>query len=443
MQAYLGRFEPPIFPAGLNALGRHFALRTEHDVSVLDMNIHKQPYDALNESLRNQRPDIVGISLRNVDTTQYRDRFYYFREIPRIAEAIKSASPSSCLVIGGAGFSVYSREIMQAVPELDFGIVSEGEHAFTALLENLSNPASVRGALFRKNGAVEGTGPGELFDMADYADDAPYVVPLEPYRDVPFGVGVESSRGCAQKCIYCVYPFLNCPNVRFRAPNKIVDEVEMLVQRHGVKTFQFIAPVFNIPPAHCEAVCREMVSRNLGGKVAWIGWFAERFLTEEQWDLALEAGCVEFAFSPDAFTDSVLKRMGKVSSRADIERTLQMARNDTRATVSYNFFISPPGETPSDLLKLLRFFVGAKLKLRSRCRVFASYIRVEPHTSLHEIAVQEGMLSANETTLPATQAGLKRLFYMNRRTRLLGRIFGMIYGAKKLIRRLLGRETGV
>ena len=53
------------------------------------------------------------------------------------------------------------------------------------------------------------------------------------------------------------------------------------------------------------------------------------------------------------------------------------------------------------------------------------------------------MLSAGETTLPETQSGLKRLFYMNRRTRLLGRIFDMIYGAKKLVRRLLGRETGV
>jgi len=443
VQAYLGRFEPPIFPAGLNALGRHFALRTEHDVSVLDMNIHKQPYDALDEALRKMKPDIVGISLRNVDTTQYRDRFYYFQEIPRIAAAITRVCPSSRIVIGGPGFSIYSSEIMQAVLELDYGIVSEGEHTFTALLDALDNPASVGGILFRRDGKVESSGPGTLFDMADYADEAAFVVPLEPYKDVPFGIGVESSRGCAQQCIYCVYPFLNGPCVRLRAPIKIIDEVEMLVEKHGVKTFQFIAPVFNIPPAHCEAVCSEMIARNLGQKVAWIGWFAERFLSREQWDLALEAGCVEFAFSPDAITDSVLARMGKVSRCADIERTLQMAKRDARASVSYNFFINPPGETPGDFLRLLRFFIGAKLKLRSRCRVFASYIRIEPHTAIHEIAVQEGTISANETTLPATQLGLKRLFYMSKRTRRLGQIFGIIYGAKKLIRRLLRKETGV
>jgi len=443
VQAYLGRFEPPIFPAGLNALGRYLALRTEHDISVLDMNVHKQPYRALDEALQDQKPDIVGISLRNVDTTQYRDRFYYFEEVPRIAHTIKQTDPSCRLVIGGPGFSIYSHEVMLAAPKIDFGIVSEGERTFTALLDKLDSPASVGGVLFRSNGKVKCAGPGELFDLSGYPDDAPYVVPVEPYRDVPFGIGVESSRGCAQKCIYCVYPFLNGPEVRLRPPEKIVDEVEMLIEQHGIKTFQFIAPVFNIPPAHCEAVCAEMIERNLGQKVDWIGWFAERFLSEEQWDLALEAGCVEFAFSPDAFTDSVLKRMGKSSRRADIERTLQMARNDTRASVSYNFFISPPGETPSDFLKLLRFFIGAKLKLRSRCRAFASYIRVEPHTELHEIAIEEGMLSAHETTLPATQDGLKRLFYVNRRTRLFGRIFGITYGAKNLLRRLFGRETGV
>ncbi|MBN2208323.1 MAG: cobalamin-dependent protein [Candidatus Coatesbacteria bacterium] len=443
VQAYLGRFEPPIFPAGLNALGRYIALRTEHDVSVLDMNVHDQPYRALADSLQQKKPDLVGISLRNVDTTQYRDRFYYFEQIPQIADTIKQQRPGCCLVIGGPGFSIYSHEIMQAVPRIDFGIVSEGELAFPALLDNLDSPASVAGVLFRRDGQVQSAGPGELFDLSDYPDEAPYVIPVEPYRDVPFGVGVESSRGCAQKCIYCVYPFLNGPEVRLRPPEKIVDEVQMLVEQHGLKTFQFIAPVFNIPPAHCEAVCKEMIKRGLGQKIDWIGWFAERFLSKDLWYLALDAGCVEFAFSPDALTDSVLELLGKASRQKDIERTLAMARRDPRASVSYNFFISPPGERTSDFLKLLRFFLGAKLRLRSRCRVFASYIRIEPHTAIHKIAIEEGLLSTDETMLPVTQKGLKRLFYMNRRTSLLGRIFGAIYFVKKLIRRLLGRETGV
>ena len=443
VQAGLGRFEPPIFPAGLNALARYMTVRTEHAISVLDMNLHREPYRALANLLQQKKPDVVGISLRNVDTTQYRDRFYYFEQIPQIADTIKQSRPGCRLVIGGPGFSIYSHEIMQAVPAIDFGVMSEGEQAFPALVDNLDNPASVRGVLFRRDGKVESTGPGELFDLSDYPDQAPYVIPLEPYRDVPFGVGVESSRGCAQKCIYCVYPFLNGPEVRLRPPEKIADEVQMLVERHGVKTFQFIAPVFNIPPAHCEAVCKEMIGRGLGQKVDWIGWFAERFLSKDLWDLALDAGCVEFAFSPDAFTDSVLALLGKASRQKDIERTLVMARRDPRASVSYNFFISPPGETTSDFLKLLRFFLSAKLRLRSRCRVFASYIRIEPHTAIHKIAIEEGILTADETMLPAAQKGLKRLFYMNRRTRLLGRIFGVIYWAKKLVRRLLGRETGV
>ncbi|MBN1592849.1 MAG: cobalamin-dependent protein [Candidatus Coatesbacteria bacterium] len=443
VQAYLGRFEPPIFPAGLNALARYLSLKTEHKVSILDMNIHREPYDGLNAALKAHSPDVVGISLRNVDTTQYRDRFYYFLEIPKIADAIKSALPNSRIVIGGPGFSIYSNEIMQAVPSIDFGVISEGEITFESLLDGMDNPQSVGGVLHRQGREVKSTGEGQLFDLSEYPDDAPYAVDPAPYREVPFGIGVESSRGCAQKCIYCVYPFLNGPRVRLRDPVKIVDEVQMLIEKHGIKTFQFIAPVFNIPPPHSEAICREMVSRKLGDKVDWIGWFSERFLTKEQWNLALEAGCVEFAFSPDALTDSVLERMGKVSRRADIERTLNMAKGDPRASVSYNFFISPAGERPSDLLALLKFFIGSKLRLRSRCRVFASYIRVEPHTKIHKLAVDEGLLTSDETTLPAAQVGLKRLFYMNRQTRALGRIFGLIYGAKKLVRRLLGRETGV
>ena len=443
VQAFLGRFEPPVFPAGLNALGRYLAMTTDHSVSVLDMNVEKAPYRALDRALAEQVPDVVGLSLRNVDTTQYRDRFYYFAEVPKIAKAVKRRTPSPTLVIGGPGFSIYAHEIMQAVDAIDFGVVSEGERTFASLLERLDDPQSVPGILLRRDGHVDNTGPGELFDLSNYPNEAPFVVSPKPYLRFPFSVGVESSRGCAQKCIYCVYPFLNGPRVRLREPTKVVGEVESLIEEHGLKTFQFIAPVFNIPPAHSEAICREMVRRGLGRRARWIAWFAERFLSKEQWDLAVEAGCAEFAFSPDALTDSVLAKMGKVSRQRDIERTFQMAQQDARAVVSYNFFISPPGERWRDFFKLLRFFIGSKLKLRSRCRVFASYIRVEPHTAIHEIAVREGILSPNDPLLPATQSGLRRLFYMNRQTRLLGKIFGAIYALKKMLRRLLGRDTGV
>jgi len=443
VQAYLGRLEPPIFPAGLNALGRYLALTTKHSISVLDMNVEEDPYRALDQALLEQGPDVVGLSLRNVDTTQYRDRFYYFAEVPKTVKAIKHKRPSLPLVMGGPGFSIYAREIMQAVDAIDFGVVSEGERTFASLLESLDDPRSVPGILFRKNGLIESTGPGELFDLSGYPNEAPFVVSPKPYLEVPFSMGVESSRGCAQKCTYCVYPFLNGPGVRLREPMKVVDEVKTLIEQHGLKTFQFIAPVFNIPPAHCEAICSEMVRRGLGRRARWIAWFSERFLSKEQWDLALEAGCAEFAFSPDALTDSVLAKMGKVSRQKDIERTFQMAQQDARASVSYNFFISPPGERWSDFFKLLRFFVGSKLKLRSRCRVFASYIRIEPHTAVHKVAVREGVLSADDVLLPATQSGLRRLFYMNKQTRLWGNLFGAIYAFKKMLRRLLGRETGV
>ena len=443
VQAYLGRLEPPVFPAGLNALGRFMKKSTEHEIEVLDMNLQERPYEALDQALSTQSPEMVGISLRNVDTTQFRDRFYYFLETPRTAEAIKAKCPGTCLVIGGPGFSIYAEEIMERVPQLDFGIVSEGEYVFRSLSSSLSRPEEVGGLLYRANGKIKKAGRGELFDLAEYPDDEPYIVDPKPYLRAPFNVGVESSRGCAQHCIYCVYPFLNGSRVRCRLPERIVDEVQMLIEQHGLKTFQFIDPVFNIPSSHCEAVCSEIIRRGLGDKVDWIAWFAERNLSKEQWELAVEAGCVEFAFSPDAFADHVLKRMGKVSRRRDIEKTFEMASRDPRARVSYNFFISPPGERLSDFFKLLKFFVSAKLKLRSRCRVFASYIRIEPHAEIHKTAVEEGMLSPNETTLPKTQSGLRRLFYMNKRTRLLGKVFGIIYGAKRAIRRMLGKKSGV
>jgi len=440
VQAFLGRFEPPIFPVGLNALARYLVARTEHSVQVLDMNLYRRPYEALSEALLAGEPEVVGVSLRNVDTTQYRDRFYYFLELPRIVDAIKRWRRDVLVVVGGPGFSVYAREVMQRVPKIDIGVVGEGERAFAELLANPGRPEQVQGLLFRQGTELMGSSNCQLLDLAEYPDGVDYVVPVEPYSQVEFSVGVESKRGCAQRCVYCVYPFLNGSRIRARPPERIVDEVEMLVREKGVATFQFIDPVFNIPPSHAEAICSEMIRRGLGGDVRWIAWFAERFLTDRLWDLALEAGCAEFAFSPDAFSDRVLEKLGKASRQQDILATFRKALRNQNASVSYNFFISPPGERPSDFFKLLFFFIRSKLRLGARCRVFASYIRIEPHTRLEEIALQQGVLSPGQSTLPETAKELKSLFYINRSTRGLGRIFGLMYLAKRVARLVLQRR---
>ena len=65
----------PVYPLGLDYVAG--AIGEAHDVRVLDMN---DPIDqaSLNEILVHYAPDVVGVSLRNIDSSEQSNREGFF-----------------------------------------------------------------------------------------------------------------------------------------------------------------------------------------------------------------------------------------------------------------------------------------------------------------------------------------------------------------------------
>ncbi|MCK4819555.1 cobalamin-dependent protein, partial [bacterium] len=139
VQAYLGGNEPLVFPIGLAYIK---ASITGHDVEVFDTNASKKPFEDLGEVLENHSPQVVGISLRNIDSTNKREVVFYYSYLKETIDVIKKQSQAK-IIIGGSGFSMFAREIMEEEGRIDYGIFLEGEKVFPALLENLDNPQKV------------------------------------------------------------------------------------------------------------------------------------------------------------------------------------------------------------------------------------------------------------------------------------------------------------
>ncbi len=56
----------PVYPLGLDYVAQ--AILQEHIVEIADMN-HVGGYEALEKTIEDFKPDIIGLSLRNVDNT--------------------------------------------------------------------------------------------------------------------------------------------------------------------------------------------------------------------------------------------------------------------------------------------------------------------------------------------------------------------------------------
>lgn len=435
IQSYLGRREKPILPLGLAYLANSL---NGHEVSILDPNIEDDPYGAMRKRIADFKPEVVGLSLRNIDTTSYKDIYYHYQTIGPTVELIKEAAPSSYVVIGGAAFSLFAEDVMDRNPGIDFGVYLEGEKTFPELLDHLSYPQEVPGVYYRENGKVIFTGPRPLPELENIS---PHLDLLEVarYRNHEEGIGVQSKRGCLLNCAYCTYPFLTGRTVRLRPAMKVVNEIEQNIEKHGVTQFIFADTIFNIPKDHAVAICKEMIRRGL--KVRWTAFFNLKGVDEDFLRLACSAGCYLFIFSPDAYSDKALRMLHKGIQKKDIQRVYDLAKKFKASRFDFSFFINAPGQNYGDLTALLWLLVKTNFLLSQKkfMHISINIPRLEPHTELYKLAVREGTLSQTESLLPREAALLRSLYYHNPHARLAESVFSFLVTSKRMLNHLTGK----
>ncbi len=111
-------------PLGLAYLAS-VAEREKHQVKILDAFALRMSWSDFEAEVKKEKADLIGMGgmTPTIDTT---------------VRAIKICRPyTSTLVMGGPHISVLQQEFFQDCPEVDFGIVGEGEMAFFGLVRSL------------------------------------------------------------------------------------------------------------------------------------------------------------------------------------------------------------------------------------------------------------------------------------------------------------------
>lgn len=417
IQSYLDGNDPPVYPLGIACL------KSELDgmnVHVFDPNLPPGEdilvYQKLDGILSDFRPDVIGISLRNIDSTNKRKVVFYYEEFIRLLGFLKHRT-NAVVIVGGAGFSMFAEAIMNTRPEIDFGVYLEGENIFVELLRHLDAPEKVPSVFYRKNGRIEFSGFADKVAFEDISAPDMTAVPIAEFIPFPESVGVETKRGCPFTCIYCPYGFLNGQSYRLKNPIQVVDLLEDLSVRTGLSNFTFTDSIFNVPVSHAETILTEMIRRNL--HLSWSAWFNERELNEHFIQLAIQAGCRNFIFSPDGFSNNILKKLGKSLSQKDILRGFRLISKARDCDISYNFFKNPPGQTTFAFVSLILFCIIARWRLGKRVHFEFNALRVEPHTRLYDLAVSEGVIQKDAVVLTP-------VYYTQKRTVFIEKIFNII-----------------
>jgi anaerobic magnesium-protoporphyrin IX monomethyl ester cyclase len=392
-QSVEGPSSEKVYPLGVVSLANRL-MDCGHEVGIIDMNLDADPFKMLRERLLAFRPDVVGLSLRNIDPLGNKTTSL----IPHFVTTVRLVSavlPKAWVVAGGTGFSLFPGRLMRDLPEIHYGLVGEAELTFPALLSSLENPPLLKGLCVRKGGKIRVTPPSRDFNMARYISPDRSLLDPSPYLDINSyvpAVGVETKRGCPFGCAYCVYPKLQGKRLRCRTPAAVVDEVELLHKEYGVGRVHFTDPVLNIPRGHLEEVCLELLRRGL--KVRWDGFMREDQLNERNVFLYEKAGCECFSFSPDGLCQESLGALGKRLGEADILKAAGIVSKTDVISV-YHFMVNVPGEnekTSEKGIRLLERLYDLHGRKKNLGTVVLNNIRILPGTAIEATARAEGII---------------------------------------------------
>ncbi|MCP4296345.1 MAG: radical SAM protein, partial [Proteobacteria bacterium] len=362
---------------------------------ILDLNFSDDVRGDITQTLHDHTPHVIGISMRNIDNVTMLHDFYFMLRIKEIVDFIREQTDVT-IVFSGSGFSMMPVEIMEEL-DIPYGIVGEGEIAFPQLLDCIwknSDISKVQGAAYWKSGkvALNKTRNMSSVDLDLFPLPAREFLDNKRYLNDGGMGNIQTKRGCDRKCIYCTYPVIEGRKLRFRSPEKVVNEIEMLINRYGIDYLHFSDSTFNIPIDHAMAVCREMIRREV--KIKWTPYMSPYFPSRELLVLVQKTGCDGIVFGADSVSEKMLINLKKEFTVADISRSSELCK-ELDIPFSLNLLFGGPGETEETVIETLDNLdrlkpvaVGAMIG-----------IRYFPGTSLSRIALKEGFYQKEDNLL--------------------------------------------
>jgi len=379
----------PTIPLGLACVATA-ARRAGHDCSFLDLLLKATPREAVQDRVITFCPDVIGISVRNVDDQNMQNPRFLLEETRTVIKICR-ANSSAPIVLGGAGYSLFP-DAMLTFLQADYGVAGEGEEVFPALLDCLARQADP-GALPGVHAAgisqaLEPTFAAAL-DALPLPDESVWAAldPSTPDLWIP----IQSRRGCPNDCSYCATFRIQGRRIRSRSPRATVEHIARLTAL-GFQRFYFVDNSFNIPEAHALELCDHL--RELQPMVRWRCILYPHRVEEKLVRAMADAGCVEAALGFESGSAQVLTAMNKRFDALEVLRISQLLATHGIRRIGFLLF-GGPGETRESVEESLRFARSLGL---DQLRITIG-IRIYPGTPLAQRAAAEGRIAPDDDLL--------------------------------------------
>ncbi|WP_306050435.1 magnesium-protoporphyrin IX monomethyl ester anaerobic oxidative cyclase [Oceaniradius stylonematis] len=302
----------------------------------------------LGKKLADLQPDIVG-------TTAITPSIYVAENVLKIAQQV---CPKAVRVLGGVHATFMYKQVLSEAPWIDVIVRGEGEEIFAEFVTAVAEgrwPAerdTIKGLAFRDGEQIVATPAAPTVKNLDAIEPDWSLLEWDKYIYVPLGVKVaipNMARGCPFTCSFCSqWKFWR--DYRVRDPKAVVDEIETLVNDHGVGFFILADEEPTINRKKFIEFCEELIARGLPQKIKWgINTRVTDILRDEELlPLYRKAGLVHVSLGTEAAAQMKLDQFNKETKVADNKRAIKLLR-DADIFTEAQFIVGLDNETAETL----------------------------------------------------------------------------------------------
>jgi len=330
-----------------------------------------------------------------------------------ICNQIKASLPKTLVMTGGPTFSYSAEDALTNVPSIDVVVMGEGEVTSYEVFERFEEGGladafdGVLGCAFRQENEIVVNSPRPLIqDLDALPSPAWHLFPMDMYdgtlgaEEKTRAIGVISSRGCPNRCIFCSNSLNR--RLRFRDPKLFVDEMEYLHEKYNFPGLNIQDDSFTSSEKHVTKICEEIIDRDLS--IKWYCSLRVNNISFELLELMRQAGCVALGFGIESGSDRVLKLIKKDITKTMAREAVKMAVKAGYRYIGLFFMTSLPGETLEDV-KITSNFKKELRKIVNRGNNGRepSWFNYEILTKLRDYGTNRRYMGVPTTIYPGTE----------------------------------------
>lgn len=355
-----GGFIPPI---GILSIAG-FLEAKGNNVKIIDPSVSDYDKKALGKILKKENFDIIGVpAFTNTILNTY-NTINFCRKV----------TPGSKLIVGGIHATILPVRTMTECPNIDFLIMGEGELTMEELINYLKNGTpklkEIYGLVYRnKKGQVIQNEKRKLISDINFLplpayhllDMSRYTPHPTQYKVLP-SYPVIAQRGCPFNCVFCSVHSVHGRVVRSKSVDKLIAEIELLINKYGARGIHFQDSTFTINKAYITEFCHQIIKKDLD--FHWDINTRVDCLNEELLTLMKKAGLWMINFGLESGNQSSLDLLNKRINLDQIRRVIKITRSKGIVTFS-TWILGIPGEDEKMVKKTIDFAkkIGTELAL--------------------------------------------------------------------------------